>query len=327
MMDGPTSGKVIRADADWLLGNPSQSLIAQPLWLNDVRRDNRFQVNFPLWARRPFDSFKKSLLVTDGPWGVWLDWYQLILIGEDDGPSRAHFGREIAVVASTQPNQFWERDPARVTADVASLTTWQNRFQSQTSSTDHQTYLARDPELNDVRNLLLGLISRRAEQLRSKRQSVEPQSDEPTAEDQLGRRPFAQALVERMDRIYEKGGHDGFAAHIYAPWGAGKTSVLMMMRDLMIASGRKSTDGRTAPHWVVVRFNAWEQERRNPPWWPLVEAVKGECLTRLSGASGGWKFAFSFFKEWWVKGYQVELQPLLLQFGWIWWKLKTDALP
>jgi hypothetical protein len=75
----------IRADADWLLGNPSQSLIAQPLWLNDVRRDNRFQVNFPLWARRPFDSFKKSLLVTDGPWGVWLDWYQLILIGEMTG--------------------------------------------------------------------------------------------------------------------------------------------------------------------------------------------------------------------------------------------------
>jgi hypothetical protein len=67
-------------------------------------------------------------------------------------------------------------------------------------------------------------------------ESVEPQSDEPTTNDQLGRRPFAQALVERMDKLYEKGGQDGFAAHLHAPWGAGKTSILLMMRDLIAST-------------------------------------------------------------------------------------------
>src|SRR5262249_24982490 len=104
---------------------------------------------------------------------------------------------------------------------------------------------------------------------------VEPQSDDPTRDDQLGRRPFAQAMVERLDRIFQGGRNDnGFAAHIHAPWGAGKTSVLLMMIDLMTDKDRKLMDGKSAPRWVVVQFNAWEHERRNPPWWPLVEKVK-----------------------------------------------------
>ena len=48
----------------------------------------------------------------------------------------------------------------------------------------------------------------------------------------------------------------------------------MMMRELMVAADRKTAEGKLAPQWVVVNFNAWEQERRNPPWWPLMEAVK-----------------------------------------------------
>jgi hypothetical protein len=142
-------------------------------------------------------------------------------------------------------------------------------------------------------------------------ESVEPQSDEPTTNDQLGRRPFAQALVERMDKLYEKGGQDGFAAHLHAPWGAGKTSILLMMRDLMI-SDRRSADSKSAPRWIVVQFNAWQHERRNPPWWPLIEAVKTECLRRLSDKNTSW---LQTYQAAWIRA------------RWFRWKIKTDALP
>jgi len=306
------------ADAQWLSDNGGH-LIDQPLWLNEVRHEEDFLENIPVWVLRPLDAFTRNVLVSNGSWGVWTDWYRSLLADTASSPNI--LWRNAAADLALQDDSFWSRDPDLVTDEVAGF------FGVRSKATLPQTG-GRGPQtdLTRARRLLLALILARAQE-RHSADSVEPQSDEPTADDQLGRRPFAQALVERMDRIYEKGGHDGFAAHIYAPWGAGKTSVLMMMRDLLIAKDRKSTDGRAAPHWVVVRFNAWEQERRNPPWWPLVEAVKGECLSRLSGASGGWKFACFFLKEWWLKGYQVELQPLLLQFGWIWWKLRTDALP
>jgi hypothetical protein len=160
-------------------------------------------------------------------------------------------------------------------------------------------------------------------------ESVEPQSDEPTTNDQLGRRLFAQALVERMDRLSEREGHDGFAVHIYAPWGAGKTSVLKMMHQQMISSDRNTMDGKAAPSWTVVLFNAWQHERRNPPWWPLIEAVKTECLGSLLNPDTGWRGAWAE----WRRSSQGDpirrnlAQAILLQAHWLWWKVRIDVLP
>jgi hypothetical protein len=47
----------ITADADWLAGNKSLTLIEQPLWLTDVRKNLAYPDNLPPWVRAPLDLF------------------------------------------------------------------------------------------------------------------------------------------------------------------------------------------------------------------------------------------------------------------------------
>jgi hypothetical protein len=129
-------------------------------------------------------------------------------------------------------------------------------------------------------------------------------SDEPTEVDQLNRETFGRALVEHMDEVYGQRAPDGFAVHIHAPWGAGKTSVIRMMRKMLERSGRLSKGGRPAPQWVVVEFNAWKNERRNPPWWPLVQEVKCACMAASDG-----------------------LDSIRLRHYWFWWTVRANWLP
>jgi KAP family P-loop domain len=289
----------VGADANWIMNSSGEPLIQQPLWLIDVKGNQSFEVNFPLWAREPFDAFDKSNWVKQGPWGVWLVWYRAILAHADNRQDVDVFGARSQIEIATKDNEFWIRDPDLVTADIAGIAGWEWPHPPQSQAAT----------------------------------SVAPQTDAPTRDDRLGRRPFAQAMVERMDRIFEEGGNDGgFAAHIHAPWGAGKTSVLLMMSDLMTDKDRKSTDGKSAPRWVVVQFNAWEHERRNPPWWPLIEKVKGQCFERLSGTQHGWiEICTGCLKRLRRAGAisqrQDHEQAALLQARWIWWRLTTDALP
>jgi KAP family P-loop domain len=310
----------VNADIRWLELRTDQALIHQPLWLVDVRGDKRYLANFPIWVRKSFDKFAKGELGASGAWQLWIGWYRAILPNGTGEKPKSFFGEKSDVrLASSEP-KYWEQDLERVMAGIGHDADVDDELGSNSPAWIELSSVNPTPAYESH-------TFQTTFQDQPPIESVEPQSDEPTADDQLGRRPFAQALVERMDKIYQKGGHDGFAAHIYAPWGAGKTSVLMMMRDLMVTRDRKSADGEMAPHWVVVGFNAWEQERRNPPWWPLVEAVKGDCLTRLSGSSGGLSFLLKFLKSWWLEGYRVDLQPLLLQARWLSWKVRTDALP
>lgn len=214
-------------------------------------------------------------------WDVWTGWYDEVLVGQPRSPARSE--------------------------------EWEAAFTDAHGSSHPWTAPLPWDDGPEAVNLAIKARLDTERQPRP-RQAVESQLDEPTADDQLYRKPFAQALVERLDKLYSEHGRsqdmesNGFAAHIHAPWGAGKTSVLKMMRQLMIASDRKAPDGRIAPRWVVVDFNAWEHERRNPPWWPLIEQVKKECLKSLSDPKG----RFAAFQ---------------LRARWIWWRSKTDFLP
>ncbi|MEM9169023.1 MAG: P-loop NTPase fold protein [Pseudomonadota bacterium] len=119
--------------------------------------------------------------------------------------------------------------------------------------------------------------------------------DNPTNEDLLRRRPFARALVKAIKEIqaqkrensskgHQRKKHEnGFAVHLHAPWGAGKSSVLLMMEEYFQSDSKGKVD--PADDWVVVHFNAWEHERRNPPWWPLVKAMYDGVAQKLSGST------------------------------------------
>src|SRR5262249_33288241 len=126
---------------------------------------------------------------------------------------------------------------------------------------------------------------------------------EPTSNDELGRRAFAQALAERMDSLREGEGKDGFAVHLHAPWGAGKTSILYMMDD-HLRSSKRAGDER----WITVHFSAWKHQRRNPPWWPLIRDVLSNCF-QSSWNQGNLRTYFTL----WIY--------------WLWWKLKSDWFP
>ena len=317
----------INADLRWQELNSSGRLIQQPLWLLEVEG---YEAGLPIWVRKPFIKFAESKLGNSGAWKLWLEWYSAILPSNRDDKPQSILGEEKDIEFATKNAKQWERDSETEMAGIADISAWRGRLRHNFPQQIEPPSGDTAPERETQDRLAPSSLPTQQESALTL-ESVEPQSDEPTADDRLGRRPFAQALVERMDKIYQKGGHDGFAAHIYAPWGAGKTSVLMMMRDLMIAKDRKSVDGKLAPHWVVVRFNAWEQERRNPPWWPLVEAVKNECLQCLSSSRVGYFRLFkSCIKSLWsvVRPTQDRRydQAAMLQLSWIWWKIRTDLL-
>lgn len=155
--------------------------------------------------------------------------------------------------------------------------------QAQTSTTEGEDPT---PALNDdVRDLLPS------------------RDDEPAVEDLLGRRAFAESLATRIRRLYD--GEFSTLIHLYGPWGAGKTTLLGFIEqelkqprppesddDVPSGSEREARE-RAGQRWSVVWFNAWQQQRSEPPWWQLHDAVF-RCV------SGGRRWSRLTLREhWW----------------------------
>ncbi|NDW06517.1 KAP family P-loop NTPase fold protein [Jiella pacifica] len=238
-------------------GSSSSGLISQPLWLNEVRGQSRFRINIPDWVREPLDAYAPQRSVQQTPWGLWARWYRRLLA--DAVPSRSAFGEAADFEIATQPNEFWEGDPDEVMQAIAEIVERHRTGATIPASKTDRSQAEPGPHVVD---------------------SVSMAADAPTVEDRLQRRPFARALVERMDQML--GTPDGFAVHLYAPWGAGKSSVMKMMAEIMREHTR-----RPGQRWAVVEFNAWQHERRNPPWWPLMQAVRQGCRMRYGSLDRG----------------------------------------
>ena len=121
--------------------------------------------------------------------------------------------------------------------------------------------------------------------------------DAPTANDDLGRRPFARGLVDQIKSMMADGDvNDGYAVHIHAPWGAGKTSFWRLMKERFESTRtleinqvdgvtnealgkddeRKEVEFPEEPPWICAEFNAWRHQHRRPPWWAIIqEMIKG----------------------------------------------------
>ena len=133
------------------------------------------------------------------------------------------------------------------------------------------------------------------------------QHDNPTLKDELGRSPFVEVMVDRLQSLHAdqlKRGQ-GFAINLHAPWGAGKSTILKMME------ARLTTDRRFKDRWIVVNFNAWENERRRPPWWAMLEAVyRGIC----DGLGFNWR-AGLIFARWARFNFMGNVFPVLVAIG------------
>lgn len=114
-------------------------------------------------------------------------------------------------------------------------------------------------------------------------------SDGPAKEDSLSRTALAKYLAKRLRHIYnrdiDQGKYGSFFMHIDGAWGSGKSTLLGFL-EAELKSGEpynsaskksKLADGK----WVVVNFNAWENQRLNPPWWFLMKTVHNEAVKSL----------------------------------------------
>jgi len=125
--------------------------------------------------------------------------------------------------------------------------------------------------------------------------------DNPASADQLGRDAFARALAWRLDRIWSEHhaakGDSSFVLHLHGPWGSGKTSLLNLLRR-HLQPGKSSGQ---AARWIVIEFNAWQHQRINPPWWPLLDTIYRQSREQLGeryGKRGRW-WKLALRESWW----------------------------
>ncbi|WP_303315273.1 P-loop NTPase fold protein [Flavivirga abyssicola] len=101
------------------------------------------------------------------------------------------------------------------------------------------------------------------------------QLDQIVNEDKLGRDPVAKAFVDliKKDVFTEKLNHS-FIVHLQGKWGAGKSSFLNFVKNNLNAGKEQ---------WVIVEYNAWQNQHMSPPWWSLIDQVYLKSRAQLNG--------------------------------------------
>jgi hypothetical protein len=91
--------------------NNVDTLLAQPLWLNDMLE----------WVAAEIETMRKSLRDSPDGYGLWMDWYDRRLAGRDTGfalpPEQ---DKEMSRRLIAQDDDWWKREPAVVNADIQS---------------------------------------------------------------------------------------------------------------------------------------------------------------------------------------------------------------
>ncbi|WP_417676758.1 hypothetical protein [Roseibium sp.] len=100
--------QAMNEDCVWLEAKPGRrDLIDQPLWFSDVRGDKRFNANFPIWLREPFDAFIKAHWTKSEVRKLISDWYRAILPNGIGVAPHSPFGEKATVAIAAQPDTFW----------------------------------------------------------------------------------------------------------------------------------------------------------------------------------------------------------------------------
>ncbi|WP_020405370.1 KAP family P-loop NTPase fold protein [Hahella ganghwensis] len=119
--------------------------------------------------------------------------------------------------------------------------------------------------------------------------------DSPFTEDELSRSPIAQGLAVTLNNLYRdsrEDAKDSFRIHLHGMWGSGKSTFMRLLGfALQPSRTRKDPDAHkyisllpeSAKHqdWVIVNFNAWQQQRLEPIWWSLYQTIYSETCDSL----------------------------------------------
>ena len=156
---------------------------------------------------------------------------------------------------------------------------------------------------------------------------VPTHSDHPTEIDELGSRPFAQILAERIHEVWarpkknqwtaspktEEMPGEAFGVLIHGPWGSGKTSLLNFLRQELVSGG-------LGQRWMVVDFNAWRHQGMGPPWWALLNAIYRQRFRALRKISFLRALRLVIRDRWWRfqagRAFQILTGALILWGIW-----------
>jgi KAP family P-loop domain len=89
-------------------------------------------------------------------------------------------------------------------------------------------------------------------------------TDSPATEDLLGRKVLAEILAKKLRCLSDPQADQlsSFMVHVDGPWGAGKSTLFEFLQK------------KLEPGFVVVRVNAWRDQRTGAPWWTLLSALR-----------------------------------------------------
>jgi hypothetical protein len=112
-------------------------------------------------------------------------------------------------------------------------------------------------------------------------------SDAPTKVDALSRKTLATYLAKRLRFIYNRDIENlsAFFVNIDGAWGSGKSTLLGFLQKALEAKApsnpRINPSQPSEGEWIVVNFNAWENQRLDPPWWFLLKALHRQAMKAL----------------------------------------------
>jgi KAP family P-loop domain len=299
---GPTAADEvwngIKADGNWLAHNSeskdhrgiqAQRLINERLWLEEVRGDPKYKVNFPRWVRETFDAFAMSELVRSGHWKPWVEWYRAILPNSPRARPKSAFGEAVDLKIATQPRDFWERDPHEVMADIGQLVSGEpisTKARDSTVDARDQASLAGEPVA----------VGPPGEEIYRYAKTL---SDLDHRNDFIGIRPDVEALstLVAINRV-----EPPLAIAIFGDWGSGKTFLMRKMQERVkvleaIGSAQQrgrqtsgeevpSDDGDEEPRYcssiLQIEFNAWHYTESNL-WASLVSHILEKLQEHLTG--------------------------------------------
>ncbi len=103
--------------------------------------------------------------------------------------------------------------------------------------------------------------------------------DLPATKDLLGFEPLVRALYALLD---DPKTALPLAIAVTAPWGAGKSSVMRQLGDLLDGPAARSATSAPRRRWRTVRFDAWKYERSERLWAALVKAIYDQSQQGMS---------------------------------------------
>lgn len=164
--------------------------------------------------------------------------------------------------------------------------------------------IALPPNIREYKNLFVKFdeFVKTLQKIKSKASNVPAWIDSPEVNDYLNRTPLAKSLASILTILYQEGNKGSIMIHLQGSWGSGKSSFLNIL-EKQLYNDSKNT-------WVVIKFNAWQNQHISPPWWTFLNSIYLQSKSQVKNKICLW---FSeVFRRWKTGKLYLKLLTYLL---------------